>query len=633
MKNIFVLWFLIVFGITVSFASLNTLEKKPALPKLVKLKWQLWNLKNADILDVIHEISQETGKNFVVSPKVHGKLTIISSKPISSKEVYQVFLTMINVLGYSAIDNGKTIKILPNADAVQSGVPVNLHQGNEVTARVLPLRNISAPQMIPILRSLIPSWSRVSAYMPGNVLVLSGPANTLKSVADIVSQVDSAAEKSIMMVNLRYAQATDVVNILKSIQRDNRMHGAVDQYSVVADTNNNRILISGKREERLKMRLLIQKLDRKATASGNEAVIFLHYQKSVELAKIIKQLAEDQKKSDQSKGSASSGFTAVHVVAEPNINALILSGPQSKVQAYKNIIKKLDIQPSEVLVQAVIAEVNEGELYNLGIEWGLLDSTKASTSSTTDSSGESIAQSLFTAGVGIIVHGRLQNIIHALKTQTGTNLLSTPSIMILDNQKGSISVGKEVPRQSGSYATSNNVSTVSPFTVTKMEKVALTLNVTPQINLANAIRLKLDLTNDSLENPKNPGLNFIKNTSKISNTVIVNNGDILVLGGVMSNTEQDSVQSLPILGSIPLIGKLFQYKITQKDKKMLVVFIKPSIARSSDQLALITENKYKWVRELEKQWRYGNPYKIQHMSPNVLPAWKGDVTLPPPFSG
>lgn len=623
---------------------------------------RLWNLQDADILSVINEVSQETGKNFIVDPRVSGKITLVSSKPLRQGEVYQVFLSVLGLLGYSAIPNGNVVKIVPNMESgeLATGVASNRHpgKGDEVVVRVIPLQNVSASQMIPVLRPMLPQWSNISAYTPGNVLILLGRASNLERIYAIIQDVDKASSSGIQMVPLHHASAPQVANVLNNLQAAARASGDSAAVSIAVDERSNSVLLGGPKAMRLRMRLLIAQLDAPAnTPAGNTEVVYLRYLEAKNFAPLLGKIAQNiMGKGNSAAGSdvGGPGITAqtttsnstsnmgtpsttetkevttnsTYIQAEPSTNAIIITAPPALMQALKTVIAKLDIRPAQVLVEAIIAEVDESDLTSLGIQWGSV--TPTGQVAPTGSVATSFPN--FGAGVvGIIPSVQLQAVLSVLRNQNGVDILSTPEVVVLDNQKATIEIGQMVPTQTGSYASSNGVGTVTPFTTNDYKNVTLRLDVVPQINLGSSVRLKLNLKNDTLQNPQNPGLTPLINTSKISNSVIINSSDVLVLGGLISHTNNENVNKVPILSSVPLIGPLFTQKTSNQQKKNLMVFIKPVIMHSGDDAMMISHMKYNTIRSIVGNYAEDMATIGDDRMDNTLPPWKSSKDLPKPF--
>jgi general secretion pathway protein D len=617
---------------------------------------RLWNLQDADILSVITEVSQETGKNFVVDPRVSGKISLVSTKPLRQAEVYQVFLSVLGLLGYSAIPSGNVVKIVPNMESGEQATRVASNEfpgrGDEVVVRVFPLENVSASQLIPVLRPLLPQWSNISAYTPGNVLILLGRASNLERLRTIIEDVDKASTSGIQLIPLHHAAAQQVAVVLNNLQTAARAAGDSSTVSIAVDERSNSILLGGPKASRIRMRVLISQLDAPSQApAGNTEVVYLRYLEAKTFAPVLSKIAanilgknsgssfEVSNSTTASAGATTSTSTSKDVVAnstyiqaELSTNAVIITAPPSLMQALKSVISKLDIRPAQVLVEAIIAEVDENNLTSLGIQWGARVGTNTTQPAGSGSSSP-IAFPPFGAGtLGIIPSMQIQAVLSALRNQSGVDILSTPSIMVLDNQKATIEVGQDVPIQTGQYATTGSSSTVTPFLTNQYKPVTLKLDVTPQINLGSAVRLKLNLKNDTLQNPQNPTLTPLINTSKINNTVIVKSEDVLVLGGLISNSNIENVNRVPILGDIPVLGQLFQQKTKGQQKKNLMVFLKPIIIENNDNAMMITEMKYDAIRRTQANFRQDLSTVGDYPVPTKLPPWKNKQDLPLPFS-
>lgn len=636
----------------------------PVAPVTNKPATRLWNLQDADILSVINEVSQETGKNFVVDPRVNGKISLVSSKPLRSDQVYDVFLSVLGMLGYSAIPSGDVVKIVPNMESGEAATPVatyrNPGKGDEVVVRVIPLRNVTSTQLIPVLRPLMPQWSNISSYTPGNVLILMGRADNLKRIVEIVHDVDRSSGNGIQMIPLKHASAMQVAQTLNNLQSAARAAGETAAVSIAVDDRSNSILLGGPKALRLRMRVIISQLDAPvATTEGNTEVIYLRYLEAKKFAPLLGKIAENivgkghggsatttsasisshyksAMNSIGSKGkseSSSSGddvpLNSTSIQAEPNSNAIIITAPPTLMKALKTVVKKLDIRPKQVLVEAIIAEIDENNLTNLGIQWGSVssDGTVSGGSGTLITSFPPLGAGV----VGIMPSTQIQAVLSVLQNQSGVDILSTPSIVVLDNQKATIEVGQDVPMQSGSYATTGSNSTVTPFTTIESKPVTLKLDVTPQLNLSRSVRLKLDLKNDTLQNPQNPGLTPIVNTSKITNSVIINSDDVLVLGGLIRSSNNESTNKVPILGDLPIVGKLFQQKTSSQQKKNLMVFIKPVIMPGSEEAMMISQSKYNEMRGIQANFRSELADIGKKPVDTALPAWRGTTDLPKPF--
>ena len=621
----------------------NTSENKPLSST------KIWNLKNADIRAVIAEVSRVTGKNFLIDPRVQGKISIVSSSPMSDKELYQVFLSMLQVSGYSAIPNGNIVKIVPNIDARTLSPDLlsqmkNPPHGDDMMVQVIPVRYVPAEQLVPVLRPLMPQWSSISAYSPSNMLILSGRANNIKQIADIINQVDTSSANGIDVVPLNYALAMDVANTLKDLVKA-QPGSTHNQTMLAADDRSNAILLSGSKTERIRLRLLIAQLDQKNpnATSGNTQVIYLNYLRAEDLVPILAGIAQasfsgtvgttigtitrpaldstnpaasisggsaggGEQKPNPPAPEANPGATpnttgaatqnegstkpTVQIIAEPNTNSIIINAPHTLIRMLKSVISQLDIKPAQLLIEALVAEINETDFNSLGIEWGSVDQVTR----TADS---------FRAGFAILSSkttiDQFQAHIYALAKLHKANILSTPSVVVLDNRQAKILIGKQVSIATSSYPNNANGTTAgSPFTTYDRVNVALHLYVKPQITRDNGIQMQIDQGNDTLEpidTAQNTNPTF--NISAIVTSVHVESGDIIVLGGLAQDTLGNDSTGIPILGDIPGVGRLFQHNSVNREKKVLMVFIRPHILRSERDTLNVTGSKYNHLRQDE----------------------------------
>ena len=658
-------------------------EQNPALPPASKL----WNLRNADIRAVITEVSRVTGKNFVIDPRVQGKISIVSSTPMSNHALYQVFLSVLQVSGYAAIPSGDIIKIIPNIDAKTQSPDLingmrNPPQGDDMMVAVVPVHYVPSEQLVPVLRPLMPQWSSVSAYAPSNMLILSGRANNIKSLAKIIKQVDSSSANGIDMVPLRHALAMDVTNTLKDLVKTQPNMGGRSQITIAADDRSNAILVSGSKTDRIRLRMLILKLDRESYAgiNSNTQVVYLHYLRAEDLVPILAGIAQANfsgnvgttigtitrpvldstnpasnlamGSSSDTQNSSSGNITpqqaaptpsaatanttsantqnegstkpTVQIIGEPNTNSIIINAPASIIRILKNVIAQLDIRPAQLLIEALVAEVNQVDINNLGIEWG-------SDQQTGDPKN-------FRPGFAILnsktKRADFQAQIYALARLQKANILSTPSVVVLDNRQAKILVGKQVSVAASSYPNNaNGTTTASPFTTFNRVNVALHLYVRPQITHGQGIQLQIDQGNDTLDpatttdSTTNPTFRI----SSIVTSVHVESGDAVVLGGLIQDSLGNDNNRLPILGDIPGIGRLFQHNIRNRDKRVLMVFIKPIILRNERDNLHVTGDKYNDVRQYQLDWLRSQEEYEQNNNQTVLPPWT-QVPLPRPFT-
>lgn len=662
-------------SLAVSQPPKNTDQAQTTVPSGSKL----WNLQNADIRAVIAEVSRVTGKNFIIDPRVQGKISVVSTTPMSDRELYQVFLSMLQVSGYAAIPNGEVIKIIPNIDAKTQSPDLlnglrNAPRGDDMMVAVVPVHYVPSEQLVPILRPLMPQWSSVSAYAPSNMLILSGRANNIKSLADIIKQVDTSSSNDIDIVPLKYALAMDVTNTLKELIKSQPNMGSRAQVNISADDRSNSILISGSKTDRIRLGMLILKLDKESSQgiNSNTQVVYLNYLRAEDLVPILAGIAQANfsgnvgttigtitrpaldstnpasnlasnnpgetqstpppEAPDVSATNTTSASTqnegttkpTVQIIAEPNTNSIIINAPPSIIRILKNVINQLDIKPAQLLIEALVAEVNETDITNLGIEWG--------------SNQQTGKVSSFRPGFAIINSKTkiddFQAQIYALAREQKANILSTPSVVVLDNRQAKILVGKQVSIASTSYPNNaGGTTTASPYTTFSRVNVALHLYVRPQITRGQGIQMQIDQGNDTLD-PASTVDSSTNPTFKISSIVTsvhVESGDIVVLGGLTQDSIGNDNNRLPILGDIPGIGRLFQKNLRNRDKRVLMVFIKPIILRNEKDNLQVTGEKYNDIRQYQLDWIRSQEEYEQSNNETVLPPLT-QADLPRPFT-
>ncbi len=645
-------------GINADVPNTTIKVSSPNKPKTSNNQKHLWNLQQVDIRDVIEEVSRETGRNFLVDPSIQGKVTIISSTPLDSDEVYQLFLSILQTLGFATVPSGNVIKILPNDEAKQQGLPMvgvnDLGTGDQMVASVVPIKNVSAGDLVPILRPMMPSWANVSAYTPANSLIMTSSASNIDRMVEVIHRIDKATTKGIEIIPLHHANATKLVTVINTLQgtSGSNQAGTPNQVALSADEDNNSILLNGSEEGRLRMRALISQLDTAGPKGngGNTKVVYLRYESSKKLAPILSKIAGSV---EQQKGGQDNSQAKALIAADPDNNALIMTAPPTEMAALQEVIKQVDVRPSEVLVEAIIVQVNQTLLNRLGVIWGSIGAINGGTlaasgganaasqygtnlSSLAGSSSGSPLQSVLPY-TGIVREGNLRIIASALQNDTNSNLLSTPDLMVLDNQKAKIEVGTELSIQSGSYSdtgTTSSSGSVTPFNTYSQTNVGLELDVTPHISKGGIVELEMSLENDTLQNPTNPGTTPIINTSGLSTSVLINSGDVLVLGGLISNNTQDTGNAIPWISNIPLIGWLFKFSTNESEKQNLMIFLRPVIVDNMEEGHGPTSKKYDYVRAQQLKWMYDRTQGTKNFPQTppdaLLPAWSVPK-IPQPF--
>lgn len=599
----------------------------------------IWNLKDVDIRTVIEQVARATGKNFIVDPKVSGKITLISSQPLPAAELYQTFLSILQVNGYTAITSDKMIKITPLSDAKQFGIPLldklKIHAADEVVTQVIHANNIRVDKLIYVVQPMMPSFGSVSAYLPGNDLIVVGTKEIVNRVAQLVTRMDAANEGGVKVIALKHIPVQDAISIMDTLDKAELAKGE-RQFSIAADTHSNSIVLKGNQENIKKIAVVLAQLDVPGhNAMSNSRVIYLHYLKAKDLAPILNRMLDSNNTDTSTVATAPVQPTVAaaatqtnipqkaFVQAEPNTNALIVKAAPADIQNITAIITKLDIRPAQVLVEAAIVEVSDTLLNQLGIDWRSVNDANLNPLPLRNALGVSI---------GFIHGGSLQAIVHALASEQNINILSTPSVVVMDNQLAKIEIGKTVSVKNSSYpGNAAGTGTTNPYTTYNREKVGLHLHVTPQITQGDTIQMLIDQANDSVEEStlNDPNKDPIFNNRDIKTTVMVDNKAILVLGGLISTESESSTQKIPVLGDIPGIGNLFQYKTRHLEKKNLMVFLQPRILRDAPDNQQVTDRKYNYMRQQQLLQKQKPASWINDRDSKVLPALGNP--LPDPF--
>ena len=582
------------------------------------------NFKNADITAVIDTVADLTGKTFIIDPRVKGMVNVVSSQPLSRDEVLGVFLSILEVQGFTSVKVGKAIKIVPNTQMRNSPQPVvdQVTGGrDEVVTSVLPLQYVSAEELVPILRPLMDNNGHLAAYPASNSLIFSDNASNIQRMMEIVQRVDKNTQQEVEVIQLQYALASEMVRLLEKLWPQN-VDDPSKRISVGVDERSNSILIGGSTGKRLEIRALISHLDTPVESGGSTHVIYLRYANAENVARILNGLESPVGADAGAAVAAGAAGAAGQIQADMESNALVITAGASRFKSLRAVIQKLDMPRAQVHIEAIIAEVSLNTAKELGVEW-YVDGSDSSNSTwpiggtnfpdaggTLGSIVGSIAEgtlpvigSGLNLGIGGITSGgiRFGALLRALASDGSTNILSTPSLTTLDNQEAEIIVGQNVPFKTGSYQTEGSIGQLNPFTTITREDVGITLKVKPQINEGDAITLDIEQDISSVSNTQASSTDITTNKRSIKTTVLVANDNMVVLGGLIDEDVQESQSKVPVLGSIPLLGRLFRYNKTTKLKRTLMVFIHPVIISNPAQGHMISQSKYTYLQEQQKQ--------------------------------
>ena len=597
------------------------------------------NLKDADIRSLIETVAEATGRNFVVDPRVKAKVTVVSARPMSREEVYQVFLSVLQVHGYAAVQVGEIIKILPDVNAKQGPVATAGSQsqgtGDELVTRVVQIKHVPAAQMVPILRPLVPQQGHLAAYPNSNVLVVSDRAANIQRLISIITRIDRPDSQEIEVVPLQHASATEVVRIINSLNQQAGQAGAVPgQTTLAADERTNSILLSGDSSARVRVRGLIAHLDTPLEGGGgNTQVVFLKYATAAELAPILLGISQfEQEGIQQASGGQAATPAAsrenVDIQADETNNALIITAEPAKFENLRRIISQLDVRRAQVLVEAIIAEVSNDLSKDLGVEFAYVPTDRSSGTSPAvgtlfpdeidigaaligDASNalSAVTTGAFIGAAKLSGKDRFAAILRALEGDAATNILSTPQLLTLDNEEAEIIVAQNVPFITGNFTNTGaggGDTTVNPFQTIEREDVGITLRITPQINEGDSVLLDVEQESSSIATSADVGASdLITNKRSIRTSVLARDQQTIVLGGLIEDAYTDSVQKVPLLGDIPLLGHLFKSTSTDKNKQNLMVFIHPVIIRDDATSSYTTNSKYNFIRARQIESKIG----------------------------
>jgi general secretion pathway protein D len=649
------------------------------------------NYKDADLSQIIQAVSEVTGKNFIIDPRVNAKVTMLSATPMTPAAFYEAFLSVLQVYGYVAVPAGKVIKIIPNTDARQ--VPANdLPNGvsatsDEIVTQIITMKNISAAQLVPLLRPLIPQYGHLAAYPSGNMLIISDRASNVSRIVRIVERMDESGDEPIEVIALHNASAADVVRIVNSLNQGQGAEGGGSAVKIVADERTNSILLTGEKSQRLRLKALVVNMDTPLATGGDTQVRYLRYADAEKIADKLKGQATASAKAQGGPPSGAAGGAgtpnvdaSVTIWADVATNALIITAPPKIMKSLMAVIDKLDIRRAQVQVEAIIAEVDVNKSSNLGVQWlldggpsagygvinlpgsgtSIVDLAAAALSATgsnnnlnnnlnnlnTTSTTSTAATGLSSATVGTGATFALGTynsntgkgfaaLIQALRSDGTSNIISTPSLITMNNEEAEVKVTQEIPLITGSYSssTASVAGTTSPFTTIQREEVGTILKVTPHINEGNSVQLKIEQEDSSPGAKLTDSADISTNKRSIKTTVLIEDGGIIVLGGLMSDTVTESEDRVPGLGAIPLLGNLFKSRSGSRQKKNLLVFIRPRIMRDAEATESTSEAKYDEVRQEQRSLHNGHitllPGEKQPLVP-AMPPGSGLPAPPPP---
>ena len=643
------------------------------------------NFKGTDINEFINIVGMNLKKTIIVDPQVRGRINVRSYEMLNEQQYYQFFLNVLEVYSFAVVEmeNG-VLKVVRNKDAKTSNIPVVTDeapgQGDEMVTRVVQVKNVSVRELAPLLRQFSnqAGGGHVVHYDPSNVIMMTGPAAVVNRLVDIIQRVDKAGDQELEIVKLQYASAPEIVRILESIYKSQGRGEQPDFLvpRIVADERTNSVIVSGERQARERVIELAKRLDSELQTSGNTRVFYLKYAKAEELVPVLKGVSDSIVAEVQGgaaaggqggRSSAASQGRAISIEAHADSNSLVITAQPDMMRSLEEVLRQLDIRRAQVLVEAIIVEVFEGDGTDFGVQWlnkngGGTNFNNGNTIPIINVAGGAAVASQITKGsttTSVINGSTVTNttpdsnrdysvlaevlsglngamlgfykgdwaaILQAVRTSTNSNVLATPHITTMDNQEAFFLVGQEVPVITGSTTGSNNT---NPFQQVQRQEVGIKLKVTPQINEGDAVQLTIEQEVSSIGGAT--AVDITINKREIKTTVMADDGATVVLGGLIDEDVQESESKVPLLGDIPVLGHLFKSTSVTKQKRNLMVFIKATIVRDGSAISGISKTKYNYIRA-EQLKRQEVGIRLMPMTDQViLPQWDDSLSLPPTF--
>jgi len=598
------------------------------------------NYRDADIRVIADQVQQVIGRPIIIDPRVRAQVTVLSNAPMTPDAFYKLFEATLNVHGFVALDSGSAIEIVPDANA-------RFGEGQDYISQAIVLENINAAQLVPILRPLLPQSAHLAAHPASNSLIVADRPQNIQRMMRLIQRMDKAGTSEIEVIALENAAADEVVRMLSSLNQAAQASGGTPPVQVIADNRTNSVLLSGSSNSRLQYRALIAHLDTPSAQGGNTQVVYLKYADAEDLAtKLQSQFGSaggaaggGGAKPPGAEGGGAANTGPVTIWADPGTNALVINAPERVRQDMLAVIKQIDIPRLQVAVDAIIVELSQQKSAQLGVTWAIgggntaagLTNFSATTGGIVQlgqagSSTGSAAANLIRDGITMAV-GKVSDagtswaaILQALAGDADTNIVSTPHIVTLDNEEAEIKVGQEVPFVTGQYTNTGAANgAVNPFQTIQRQQVGTRLKITPQINEGNGVKLTIEQETSSLSGGSAGAVDLVTNTRTITTSVFVNDGDVLVLGGLIDDQMRQSDQHVPGIGKIPGLGWLFRAHKSEHDKSNLMVFIRPTILHNAADARFATGEKYSYIQELQRQMAATPMPLMKNEQQTVLP--------------
>lgn len=600
---------------------------------------QTWtvNFKDSDIQEVIKFVADVTGKTTVIDQRVKGRVKVISSKPLNEKELLHLFRTVLEIHDYTLVEVDDVIRVVPLKDARSSPVPVTDPSSKEegFVTQVIQLQNIAAAKVLPVIRPLVPQHSHLAAYDPSNSIVISDSIDNIARIRSLIERIDKSATPVTDVVELKYASADEMVQTLTKVDKDEKARGSKNKVTLIADKRNNAVLITGEELQRQRIKQLLRKLDKPKPQTGNVRVIYLEYAKAKPTAEVLTKVVANLSKLGPGGGKGDAAKSSATVEADEDTNSLLITAQGDELNTLLGVVERLDIRRAQVLVEAIIVDLSEDLNESLGVGWmfrntdngtfgaanagpgagvggaalaGAVDLTddddnlSALTNLATALAGATPAGETLLGVVGTNKDVDFSAILTAVEGDGNSNILSTPSLLTTDNTEASFTVGQNVPFVTGSFSNAGGGNISSPFTTVQREDVGVTLTVTPHVNEGD--KVLLDITQEIsdvliADGPNGP----TTSQTKVETQVLASTGQVIILSGFIRERTSRSERRIPVLGSLPLLGRLFRTNSEEGSHSNLAIFLRATVIRDDEALTGATAEKYQYIRKQQLEQR------------------------------
>ena len=577
------------------------------------------NMKDADIREFAADIAKISNKTIILDPRVKGKVTVISDQDLDEGEAYAVFLSTLRVHGFTAIENNNVVKVMPESGG-RSDYSSSVVSPDTLTTEVIRLKQASAKALAPLIKPIINKQGHITAYEATNTIILADYIGNIERVKNLLLNLDKNPGDTFELVSLQNTSSNEITRILNSSYKGSNENKR--NFSIQSVDSSNSVLLRGQSGVLEQIKNVIARLDSTTPKNSNLRVIYLKYANAEDIASILKDVSENLETQGASTGSVKEKSTNISFHKETN--ALIISAQPDIMESLQSVIAQLDIRRAQVLVEALIVELSDNLAKDLGVQYlfsgdgenqpvaiqnfgnqnpDLISIVGSEANQNSNLSANAATSLLNIQGLAIGV-GKMKDdgesfaaILNLVSQDANSNILSTPSVMTMDNEISSIIVGQEIPVTTGETLSANNS---NPFRSVNRQEIGVKLEVKPQINEGNAVKMEINQEVSSVFGPiTSTSTDLITNKRQIQTTVMVETGETIVLGGLIDDDVQESEKKVPVLGNIPLVGRLFKSTSTSRTKRNLIVFLRPTIVRDTDEIRSISNRKYNYFEALQ----------------------------------